>query len=128
MSHKLLYVGMALVCLLGAQVRSHASDSVDPASVQQTADITVKGKVVDTKGEPVVGASVVASSTNGVVTDLDGRYSINVPGDAVLTVSSIGYTSVEVSVSFRAVIDVTLTEDVEFIDEVVVVGLSLIHI
>ena len=122
MSHKLLYVGMALVCLLGAQARSHASDSVDPASVQQTADITVKGKVVDTKGEPVVGASVVASSTNGVVTDLDGRYSINVPGDAVLTVSSIGYTSVEVSVSFRAVIDVTLTEDVEFIDEVVVVG------
>jgi len=122
MSHKLLYVGMIMFGLLGVHVNSFASVSVAPASAQQQSNITVKGTVVDSKGEPVVGASVLSGSTNGVVTDLDGKYSINVPGDAVLTISSIGYTTVEVPVNFRAVIDITLSEDVEFIDEVVVVG------
>jgi len=125
MSQKMLYVGMFMACLLAGQsvnFNSYAADAETIASAQQN-KITVTGVVVDSKGIPVVGASVViAESSNGVVTDLDGKYSLTVPVDAVLTVSSIGYTTVQIPVNGRSVIDVTLSEDVEFLDEVVVVG------
>lgn len=116
---------MFMACLLAGQsvnFNSYAADAETIASAQQN-KITVTGVVVDSKGIPVVGASVVlAESSNGVVTDLDGKYSLTVPVDAVLTVSSIGYTTVQIPVNGRSVIDVTLSEDVEFLDEVVVVG------
>lgn len=116
---------MFMACLLAGQsvnFNSYAADAETIASAQQN-KITVTGVVVDSKGIPVVGASVVlAESSNGVVTDLDGKYSLTVPVDAVLTVSSIGYTTVQIPVNGRPVIDVTLSEDVEFLDEVVVVG------
>ncbi len=123
MNQKQLMVGCALLCLLGAYngVSAYAADSEAYATAQQNV-ITVTGTVVDANGEPLIGVAVMQSNTNGAVTDLDGKYSISVPSDATLTFSSIGYTTQEVQVSGRTTIDVTLTTDVEFLDDVVVVG------
>ncbi len=84
----------------------------------------LSGKVVDQNGEPVVGASimVVGNSTIGTVTDVDGNYNFNVPAQASITVSCIGYTSQTVSVAGRPVINFTLEEDNEFLEETVVIG------
>ena len=84
--------------------------------------VKVSGTVVDAVG-PVVGASVIEKGTsNGVVTDLDGKWSLSVNPGAVLQFSIIGYAQQEIAVGNRTVINVTLEEDSEFLDEVVVVG------
>ena len=88
----------------------------------QTRAIT--GKVVDQAGVPVIGASVivVGNSTIGTITDLDGNFSLNVPTGASLSVSFIGYTTETVAVGNQSVINVTLQEDNEFLEETVVIG------
>jgi len=84
----------------------------------------VKGKIVDSNNEPIIGAGVQEKGTaNGSVTDLDGSYSIKLQGDkAVLVVTSLGYATVEETVGKRAVVNVTLTDDVTVLENAVVVG------
>ena len=85
---------------------------------------TVKGKVTDSRGEPVIGATVMLSSnqTVGTQTDLDGNYSISVPSNASLIYSCVGYATQTVAVAGRSVIDIVLAEDTEFLEETVVIG------
>ena len=86
---------------------------------------TVRGTVVDDTGEPLVGVSVILKgSSQGVATDIDGLYSLNVPNlkTAVLEFSYVGMVSQTVKVNGRNVVDVTLLTDTEMLDEVVVVG------
>jgi TonB-linked SusC/RagA family outer membrane protein len=85
---------------------------------------TVTGKVVDEKGEPIIGANVVEKgTTNGIITDVDGNFSIAVNNsNAILLVSYIGYTKQEVSINGRNSLRVLLKEDSETLDEVVVVA------
>ena len=87
-------------------------------------NVTVKGKVTDSRGEPVIGATVMLSSnqTVGTQTDLGGNYSINVPSSASLTFSCVGYATQTVALAGRSVIDVVLAEDTEFLEETVVIG------
>ena len=82
------------------------------------------GKVVDQNGEPVIGASVVVVGNNtlGAVTGADGTYRLMVPANASVTASCIGYTSQTVAVAGRSVVDFTLEEDSEFLEETVVIG------
>ena len=83
---------------------------------------TVTGVVTDDIG-PVIGASVMEKGTNnGAITDLDGQYTITVKAGATLVYSSIGYATQEIVVGSQSVINVKLSEDAEFLDEVVVVG------
>ena len=84
----------------------------------------VNGKVTDSKGEPVIGASVfvVGSTNHGTETDLEGNYSLSVPSGASLNFSCIGYATEIVSVGDRTVINVTLKDDTQFIEETVVIG------
>lgn len=84
----------------------------------------VNGKVTDSKGEPVIGASVfvVGSTNHGTETDLEGNYSLSVPSGASLNFSCIGYATEIVSVGDRTVINVTLNDDTQFIEETVVIG------
>lgn len=83
---------------------------------------SVNGTVVDNVG-PVVGASVIEKGTqNGITTDLDGKWSLNVPQGATLVFTSIGYKDVEIVVGSQNVYNVTLEEDRMLLDEVVVVG------
>ncbi|MBR2226416.1 MAG: TonB-dependent receptor, partial [Bacteroidales bacterium] len=87
-------------------------------------NVTVKGKVTDSRGEPVIGATVMLSSnqTVGALTDMDGVYSITVPSNATLNFSCVGFASQEISVDGRTAIDVVLSEDAEFLEETVVIG------
>lgn len=85
---------------------------------------TVSGKVVDNNGLPVIGASVlvVGTSNQGTVTDVDGLYELSVPAGSSLNFSCIGYKSIIEVVGNRTVINVTLDEDAEFLEETVVIG------
>lgn len=93
-------------------------------STMALAQGNVSGKVVDATGEPVIGASVVVKgTTTGAVTDIDGNFSIpNVPRNANLEISYIGFKTQSVSVSGKNAINVTLQEDRQMLDDVVVVG------
>lgn len=90
----------------------------------QENEITVTGKVTDQTGLPVIGASIIESGTqNGAITDLDGKYTLEVEEGATLTVSSIGFKDSQITVTAgQTVYNVTLAEDRELLDEVVVVG------
>ncbi|MBS7301911.1 MAG: TonB-dependent receptor [Bacteroidales bacterium] len=86
-------------------------------------NIQVQGTVLDNEGYPQIGAGVFQKGTsNGTVTDLDGRYSLSVPAYAVLVYSFQGFSDVEEAVNGRETIDVTMNLDSQFLEEVVVVG------
>lgn len=84
--------------------------------------LTVKGIVKDVSGEPIIGASVVVKGTsNGVITDFDGNFTIpNVPEGSVIDISFIGYVTQSVKASFQ--MNIILKEDSKTLDEVVVIG------
>lgn len=92
-----------------------------------TQTITVKGVVVDSKtSEPLIGVSVKQKgTTNGMMTDLDGSYTINVPAGSTLVFSYVGYKAQEVKVTASASIDIQLKEDSEILEEVVVIGFGV---
>ena len=102
---------------------SPASIQAAPATVQATpAAAKVTGEVLDATGEPLIGASVmVKGTTDGVATDLDGRFTLNVPMGATLVVSYVGYKTQEVNVNSDNLV-ITLADDTAMLDEVVVVG------
>lgn len=85
---------------------------------------TVSGTVLDQNGESVIGASVVVKgTTNGVITDFDGKFTLNnVPENGTIEISFVGYKTQEIPVAGKNNIQVTLAEDTEVLDEVVVVG------
>lgn len=88
---------------------------------QQKRQIT--GTVADKDGEPIIGANIVEKgTTNGTVTDIDGRFLLNVEEDAVLHISYIGYLSQDIQTEGRTAINIILQEDRQALDEVVVVG------
>ncbi|MDD2539216.1 MAG: TonB-dependent receptor [Bacteroidales bacterium] len=114
MTKQLLYVVKIVLifaaCLVGIE------------SYAQTHSIS--GKVIDAAGVPVVGASVIVVGNNRIsaVTDLDGNFSLVVPAGANLNVSFIGYKSQVVAVGNQRTFEITLIEDTEVLEEVVVVG------
>lgn len=85
---------------------------------------SVSGTVLDRMGETVIGASVVVKgTTNGTITDFDGNFTLqNVPDNGTIQVSFVGYKTVDIQVKGQSIIKVTLEEDTETLDEVVVVG------
>ena len=84
----------------------------------------VRGTVKDVQGEPVIGASVmvVGHDNLGAVTDLDGKYSLSVPDGTILSVSCVGYKTVNEAVGNRSEINFVIEEDSEFLEETVVIG------
>lgn len=96
----------------------------DNMSIHETLQSkTVTGVVVDAAGVPVIGANVIVKGTTvGTITDFDGNYSLEVPENAVLQISYIGYLTEEVTVGDKSSINVTLKEDSQALDELVVVG------
>ena len=87
-------------------------------------NITVRGTVTDaSNGDPVPGASVIISgTTNGVVTDVSGNYTISAPSDGVLIFSSIGYETMQVPIRSNRTLNVELSPSSEFLDETIVVA------
>lgn len=83
----------------------------------------ITGTVVDPNGEAVIGANVlVKGTTNGTITDMDGKFSLEVPEGAMLLVSYIGYGDYETKVGNQSNLSITLKEDSQALDELVVVG------
>lgn len=92
-------------------------------AMQQQQSKHVTGKVVDAKGEPIIGANVIEKgTTNGIITDVDGNFNLNVNSGATLEISYIGYNSQNVAVGNQTQFNITLSEDSQNLEEVVVVG------
>ncbi|MDR1937580.1 MAG: TonB-dependent receptor [Tannerellaceae bacterium] len=101
-----------------------ANNLIVISSTELLQNVTVSGTVVDAAGEPVIGVNVfVKGTTNGVITDMDGHFTLNVPdNNAVLVFSFIGYTTQEVKVGSQKNLRIILQEDNLMLDEVVVVA------
>ena len=108
-------------CLPMATYAESVGAPVVETVLQQKA---ISGKVVDSKGESIIGANVMEKgTTNGTITDFDGNFSLNVAANAVLQISYIGYKTQEIPASqLKAGAVITLKEDTEVMDEVVVIG------
>ena len=117
--HKLLLGISALLCLLGCFLTVNAQTDGGTAGSRGP----VSGIVVDQASQPIVGAFVLQKGTsNGTMTDVDGKFSIQLPAGASFEVSSIGYLTQEIAVGDKSYFVVTLAEDAELLEEVVVVG------
>lgn len=126
LTHHKFLVAVTISALMLTGSRAGATQTVGDKSytvVAQQQEASISGLVLDTKGEPIIGASVVEKgTTNGSVTDIDGKFSLAVKSGATLRVTFIGYQPQEV-IATRTM-RVVLREDTELLDEVVVVGYS----
>ena len=83
----------------------------------------VKGTVNDEAGEPIIGATVkVKGSNTGSITDFDGKFSVDAPSNATLTVSYVGYLTQNVKVAGKNNLEIVMKEDAQMLNDVVVVG------
>ena len=114
-------ISLGLLAAMSPLAEVNAATSENLAVEQQVTSIT--GTVVDSKGEPVIGANVLEKgTTNGTITDLDGNFTLTVAPNAVLQVSYIGYKSQEIPVAGKKSFKISLKEESETLQEVVVVG------
>lgn len=106
---RVLFIAILFVCFVPMTV------------LAQTIQLT--GTVTDTKGEPLIGASVLEKgTTNGCITDIDGNFTLNVSAKATMIVSYVGYVTQEIALNGQKNIKVALKDDSEMLEEVVVVG------
>ncbi|MHB9056910.1 MAG: SusC/RagA family TonB-linked outer membrane protein [Paludibacteraceae bacterium] len=111
-----------LLCLSFVTTFSFTASAVNETQTQQTKK-TVSGVITDAAGEPLVGVTVrEQGTTNGVITNADGKYSIEVNNGAVLNFTYVGYKSATQAVGSGNTLNVSLVEDVATLDELVVVG------
>ena len=95
----------------------------EKASEKQADDNKVTGSIKDMAGEPIIGANVtIKGQSIGTITDIDGRFIINAPANAILRITYIGYIPQEIKVENKRELKIILQEDTETLDEVVVVG------
>ena len=129
----LLRVKVVVSCCLISQFffLSEKCYASEQQMLKQTIEIpadktTVRGRVVDTKGEPLIGATVrEKGGVNGTVTNIYGNFFLSVPDSAVLQISFIGYETTEVKVSGRSMLEIFLRESAIELDHVIVTALGL---
>lgn len=123
-SQRILFSTMMVAALTAVKPQAVCAEVNEVQAVLQTG--TVKGRVVDAAGEPVIGASVVLKgTTTGTITDMDGNFSLPNATKGVLVISFIGYKTQEISADGKTPVNVILKEDSELLDEVVVVGYGM---
>jgi len=84
---------------------------------------TIKGVVLDTRGDPLIGANITEKGTdNGTITDSEGNFSLSVTGNAILSVTYIGYIPQEISVENKSSLKITMQEDTQTLSDVIVIG------
>ena len=94
-------------------------------NIPQQSRKNVTGKVVDQEGEPIIGANIVIKgSTTGVVTDVDGKFSLTVSEQDWLLISYIGYVPVEITIGNKNVLNIQMQEETLALDELVVIGME----
>ena len=119
-------VGM-LLCSTNASAADVNANTINTVA-QGPQKSQVKGRIVDSNGEPLIGVSVVekGNKSNGTVTNLDGEYTVNVSANSTLVVSYVGYKTQEVAVGGKRNVNVTLAEDAEMLNDVVVIGYGVV--
>lgn len=127
LSSKRVLVSTSLMMLLAGNGWAVASPETTEIGNEVTAitqqQKTIKGTVKDATGESIIGANVIVKgSTVGVITDIDGNFTLDVPANATLQISYIGYLSQEIKVGSQTSFNIQLQEDSKTLDEVVVVG------
>ncbi len=129
-THRSKWLALFLACaffMTGFPAVAYGADGGEEVRVTEQ-QLNITGTVRDGSGEPVIGASIVEMGTsNGTITDLDGNFILSVGPGAVLQVSYIGFKTQEVAVSGSRPIHVTLLEDSELLDEVVVIGYGAVQ-
>lgn len=132
----MLYLGLVASMLplgsaLYAAPSAHAENGTEVRlsetrgfNTQQNVKKHVKGSVVDANGEPIIGATIkiVGSNGAGAITDIDGNFELEAPAYSTLQVSYIGYTDQQIRLQGRTQLKVTMKEDQQSLDEVVVIG------
>ena len=117
---------LALSCLPLSEMAAEQVDGMAVSPISQEVlqnSVKITGKVVDVQGEPVIGATVMEKgTTNGIITDVDGNFTLNVSPNRKLQVSYVGYQTQEITIGSNRTLRITLKEDSELLDEVVVVG------
>ncbi|MBP6065146.1 MAG: carboxypeptidase-like regulatory domain-containing protein, partial [Bacteroides sp.] len=123
------YLSLVLFTTFGLSTpfSSNAADNLSVLSSQSTQQAKkITGKALDSKGEPIIGASILVKGTsNGVITDLDGNFSLNAPQGSTLVASYVGYTKKEILVGASTSYTVVLTEDTQALSEVVVTAMGI---
>ena len=113
-------------CAVHASANNSATLSPKAITSALQQEKTIKGTVVDNYGDPVIGANIVVKGTTvGTITDLDGNFSLDVPANATLVISYIGFHSQEIAYSGQTILNITLIEDTQTLDEVVVTALGI---
>ena len=118
--HKIM---LTVLVLLITPPLGFAAATVNASPLTQTSKVTVKGVVKDAAGAPLLGVTVIVKGTSvGTSTSIDGEYQIQCAADAELDFSFIGYETQTLPVANRTLLNVTLKEDAQLMDEVIVIG------
>lgn len=114
---------VGLFLLIGSHNAIKAADRISENTIMQQRAKTISGRIVDSQGTPIIGASVVVKGKSvGAMSDADGNFSLEVQQGSVIVVSYIGYVKQQVTVGSKSSFIITLQEDTQTLDEVVVVG------
>ena len=121
MRKQLIFSVMLGLCAFGG-IAMYPTPAV--AAVAQSPIIKVRGQVIDEQGQPLMGATIrIKGGQGGTITDLDGNFQLEAPGNAILLISYVGYKEREVAVRNRAIIEaIQLQSDDQMLEQVVVVG------
>lgn len=125
----LLFLGIGILAISKAYAAQSEGSNRSPMvqTVQQNL-VRIQGRVFDSQGEPIIGATVREKDTsNGVVTDMEGKFTLRVSTTGKLQISYVGYSTQELSIGFQRTFQITLKEDTELLDEVVVVGYGAVR-
>ena len=119
MRKHLLFSVMLSLCAMGGMM-VYPTPAI--ATVAQSPAIKVRGQVIDEQGEPLTGATVrIKGGQGGTITDVDGNFQLEVAGNAILSISYVGYKEREVAVRNRAIIEaIQLQPDNQMLEQVVV--------
>jgi TonB-dependent SusC/RagA subfamily outer membrane receptor len=123
-----LLLPMGLIAIGSVPFPAHATNVLTKFQNLRKAEITVTGIVTDSQGQALPGVNVYEKQTKkGTVTDANGRYSITLQDDAILMFSYIGYSTKEISVNNKTVLNITLASESNDLDDVVVIGYQKIR-
>lgn len=118
---------LVLASLPIGRMAAEELESTSPSPIRQEirqSSVRITGTVVDVQGEPIIGASVVekGTSNNGVITDVDGNFVLNVSPGSTLQISYVGYGTQEIVIGSQRSFNIVMKEDTELLDEVVVMA------
>lgn len=115
-------IALSLVLAIGNVSAAYSNSPSNRIEIMQN-NHQISGRITDTSGEPLIGVNISEKGTsNGTITDFDGKFTLNVSPNSVLVVSYIGYKQQEIKVNNQTSFNITLHEDTETLDEVVVIG------